>query len=189
VIDTFTRAIGGADQLDLAVMTSIMGQLQAMAIHNNLAILLVDHHRKNGGFDNNPVDDILGSTGKAAVCDCILGLYREQGKRGATLKITGRDIEERDLALEWDGLTCCWQSLGEAGEVKADSLKSDILQAIQELDAMGELPTTTRIASHCGHDKGNVSRCLAELSAIEKVRRGEKVGRERPYALGEVQQS
>jgi hypothetical protein len=186
IIDTLSRAVGRADQQDLAEMTSIVGSLQSMAQNNNIAMLVNDHHRKNNGFESSPVDDILGSTGKAAVADALMGLYREQGKHGATLKITGRDIEEQELALQWDGLLCCWQSMGSAFEVRTDTLKADIMNAIRELEEMGELPTTTRIATHISGDKGNVSRMLSELVGLGKVRRGEKIGRERPYILVEV---
>jgi hypothetical protein len=188
IIDTFSRAVGGADQLDLATMTNIMGQLQGMASHNGIGILLIDHHRKNAGIAANVIDDVLGSTGKAAIADCLMGLYREQGKHGATLKIIGREVEELELSLSWDGLLFCWQNLGDAGKVRADTTKADVLRALAELDEMGELPTTTRIARHADCDKGNASRALAELVSQGLARRGERVGREIPYLPIEVKQ-
>ncbi len=186
IIDTLSRAVGRADQQDLAEMTSIVGSLQSMSQNNNIAMLMNDHHRKNSGFESSPVDDLLGSTGKAAVADALMGLYREQGKHGATLKITGRDIEEQELALQWDGLLCCWQNLGAAGEVRKDSFNGAVIQAIRELEEMGEIPTTTRIAKHIDARTGHVSRALADLVGNGKIRRGEKVGREQPYSLVEV---
>jgi hypothetical protein len=188
IIDTFSRAVGGADQLDLAIMTNIMGQLQGMASHNGIGILLIDHHRKNAGIAANVIDDVLGSTGKAATADCLMGLYREQGKHGATLKIIGREVEELELSLSWDGLLFCWQNMGDAGKVRADTTKADVLRALSELDDMGEVPTTTRIARHAGCDKGNASRALAELVSQGLARRGERVGREIPYLPIEVKQ-
>jgi len=57
------------------------------------------------GFDADAIADILGSTGKGAVADSARELYRERGKAGAKLSITGRDIEERTLALTMDHST------------------------------------------------------------------------------------
>jgi len=183
IIDTLSRALGRADQLDSAEMTAIIGHMQYLAIQNDIALLLIDHHRKSGGFEASPIDDILGSTAKAAVADAVIGLYREQGKHGATLKITGRDLEEKELALEWDALNCCWQSLGDANEVREESLKGNVLQAIKSLTDDGEIPTTTRIAAFLNMDKGNVSRTLADLVTAGRVRKGTKVGREQPYEV------
>jgi hypothetical protein len=183
IIDSLSRAMGRADQLDLSEMTFICGALQTMAIQNNVSILAIDHHGKSAGFEGNPTDDVIGSTAKAATADTLLGLYREIGKHEATLKIIGREVEEQEIALEWDGFTCTWRSLGDAGTVRAETLKADILRAIRELTEMEELPTTTKIASHLKVNKGSVSKALAEIVVSGQVKRGEKVGRERPYVL------
>lgn len=181
VIDTLSRALGRADQQDLAEMTTILGTLQRVSQLFDLAILLIDHHRKPSGLVVNPIDDILGSTAKAAVADAAIGLFREQGKHGATLKVTGRDLEEIELALDWDSQTCCWHLLGEAGQVRKDSFQHDVLTAIQDLEMMGETPTTASIATHLGRDKAQVSRALAELVTTGQVLKGPKQGRTQPY--------
>lgn len=181
IVDTLSRAIGKADQLDQAEMTTIIGNLQQLATNADIAILLIDHHRKQNGFESNPIDDILGSTAKAAVADAALGLYREQGKHGATLKVTGRDLEEHDLALEFDSLTCCWQSLGAADDVREDSAQGDVMTAIRALAEDGKAPTTTRIAKFLSKNEGYISHVLGDLIATGKVRKGQKIGREQPY--------
>ena len=185
VLDTFSRVAGGSDQMDVAEMTTVLAGLQRTAQIYTLAIVLVDHHRKNQGFLSDPVDDVLGSRAKSAVADCLLGLYREQGKHEATLSMTGRDIEMRELAMAWDGLTCCWQALGEAGQVRKDSLKSEVLTAVRELLALGELATNKSITAHLDGDKGSVSRALADLVREGYVVKGEKMGRVQAYALGD----
>ena len=100
VVDTFSRAIGRADQMDVTAMTLAMGQLHHIAAHEDVALLLVDHHRKSAGreIDADPIDDIFGSTTKAGVVDAALGLYRQHGQKDATLKITGRDVEEPEMS-------------------------------------------------------------------------------------------
>ena len=94
IVDTLSRAAGMADQMDIAQMTGLLGPLQRIAQTYNMTILVVDHHRKSSGFAENPIDDIMGSTAKSAICDAALGLYKQQGKRGATLMLTGRDHGE-----------------------------------------------------------------------------------------------
>ncbi len=184
VIDTLRRALGRADESDPAEMTLVLGELQRMAQLHDLAILLIDHHRKPSGFAADPVDDILGTTAKAAVADAALGLYRSgQGKRETTLKAIGRDIDEVELALEWDGRTCCWQLLGEAGAVRKDTVNAEVREAIAALVDLGQVPSTARIARYLGKKQCNVSRSLGELLNAGQVVRGDKVGREVPYYL------
>ena len=50
VIDTLSKALGKADQLDPAEMTMVIGNLQYLSQSMNIAILVVDHHRKSNGF-------------------------------------------------------------------------------------------------------------------------------------------
>lgn len=183
VIDTLSRALGRADQQDLAEMTAILGNLQRVAQLFDLAVLLIDHHRKPAGMVVNPIDDILGSTAKAAVADAAIGLFREQGKHGATLKVTGRDLEELELALDWDPVTCCWHLLGEAGQVRKDSFQHEVLEAIQDLETMGETPTTSSIATHLDRNKAQVSRALAELVKAGQVKKRPKDGKTQPYQV------
>jgi hypothetical protein len=183
VIDTFARVAGRADQQDVGEMTAILANLQRAALDHDLALLCIDHHRKPAGMEANPIDDILGSTAKSAVADAAWGLYREQGAHAATLRVTGRDLDERELAMSFDALTMCWQPEGEAGQVRHDSLQANILAAIRDLGVMGELSTTTRIASHVGRDKPSVSRALAEMVNKGKVAKGAKVGRQQPYLI------
>jgi hypothetical protein len=142
---------------------------------------LIDHHRKTVGEDH--IDDLLGSTGKSAVADALLGLFRQRGQRIATLKVSGRDMEDQELALEWDGLLCCWQSLGGAEEVRKDTIKGEILNAIRDLVAVGEIPSTANIAAYIGRDRRNINHRLSDLLNQGKVVKGNKVGKLQPYYL------
>ena len=185
VIDTLSRATGRVDQMDLAEVTTVLEPLQRLALDRNSAILLIDHHRKKGNGSDDPVDDILGTTAKAAVVDAVLGLYRESGKRTSSLRVTGRDMEERELALGWDVSLCCWYPLNETDGVREDTVKGDVLQAVEEIRARGDLATTTSIADHLGKDKGNISHVLGDLEGERKIVKAQKQGREQPYEIPE----
>lgn len=181
VVDTISRALGGADQMDAAEMNVSMGNLQRFALERQICLLCVDHHRKSaGGGSGDPVDDILGATAKVGVSDAVLGLYRPDRQREATLKLVGRDIDDQELAITFDATIGCWQLLGTPAAVKAESVQAQILTAIQEL---GGQATTERIAKWLGKASSNVSTELGKLAEKGLVMRLEKQGREVVYVL------
>jgi len=181
VIDTLSRLLGRSDQLDLAEMTSLLGELQHLSQSKNVTILPIDHHRKRSGLGADPIDDLLGSTAKAAVADAVLALYRERGRQGVTLRVTGRDLEDRALALQWDVVTCCWQYQGDADEVGRSQMQAEILEAIDSLETLGELATGTRIAEQTGRDRTRVAKTIADMLNQGLIAKCDKVGREQPY--------
>ena len=185
VIDTLSRFLGRADQLDHAAMTVAIGELQRLAQMRDLTILTIDHHRKANAFASDPIDDILGSTAKSAILDAAWGLYKERGKQGATLRITGRDLIEMELSLQWDGLTCTWQLLGETDQVRKNTFRADVLDAIRALNTLGELATTAKIAEYLDKSNSYVSHTLADLLNNGDVIKAPKEGKEQPYALSQ----
>ncbi len=163
VVDTLSRAIDG-DQNDVAEMTSALTPLQETAHHFNCCVLLVDHHRKTGGAEPDAVSDVLGSTAKGAMCDTALGLYRQRGKPGAKLAVTGRDIEERTLELRFDSVTACWQL--DATE-QVTQKQRDLLEALADIAPA----TTADLAEATGRNKGTVLRQLCDFEARGLVQR------------------
>jgi DNA-binding transcriptional ArsR family regulator len=79
----------------------IIHALQELANRTATLILLVHHTRKAESIDN-PFSDILGSTGLQAASDALMVLKRKRGTNDATLFITGKEIEEKTLALRFD---------------------------------------------------------------------------------------
>jgi hypothetical protein len=134
-----------------------------MAHDQNCAIALVDHHNKLGSTD--AVAAILGSTAKGAIADTIWGLFRERGKSGARLVVTGRDIEERSLDLRFDGLTGCWQVEGETHALNPTERHRAILEALEDLGKSG----LEDIREAIGWDKGNTYKYTQDLVNEGKV--------------------
>lgn len=177
IIDTLSRAIKFKQQ-EVEESTEVFSLLQRLAIHYGITILGIDHNRKPGlnGVDD-VIDSVLGSTGKTAVADCIIGLFRARGETVATLKATGRDFEDKELSLKFDGLTCSWQLLGNAREVVTNKTILDILRKIEEL---GEEATQANLAEHTGLTKGFIS------TTVNKLRDDNIIiweGKGRPYVL------
>lgn len=159
VIDTLARTMSrGRDSDSVADMTDLLAPLQALALRLHLSILLVDHHRKPGPDVADMIDDILGSTAKTAVADAILGLYRKSGEAYAMLKITGRDVEEQEIALAWDGVHFQWRITEPRDDQQMLQRRISVkklLSQVEEIDvtlAASELgvsiPTARQILDH-----------------------------------------
>jgi RecA-family ATPase len=134
VIDTFSRAIF-TDQNDVREVTHELVPYQEMAHEMNGAILLIDHHKKSGGFNPDVIADILGSTAKGAMADTILGLYRQRGKPGAVLNVVGREVEETCLSLRMDWEHGLWEV--DTSEDGLTPQQREILDALVQLAPCG----------------------------------------------------
>ncbi len=180
VIDTLARSFSGRTDWDsIGQATGALAGIQELALLHNCAVLFVDHHRKSAGFDSDVIDDVMSSTGKTAVADVVLGLYRKRGERGATLKATGREVEDSTLGLYFDGSMCCWQLAEGADGMRMGSVQADIVAALRSL---GGKATVTELVGYLGKPQGNVSRELAELAAKGVIHK-ESSDRYSPYVL------
>ncbi len=189
IVDTLQRAVGGTSVVkDAAKLSKILGALQQFALRQHVAILLIHHSRKTasdlavGGGD--VIDDAMGGTEIAGVVDAMLGIYRKRGDTSATLRITGRDIGEHDLAIKFDKELFCWQVVGDADTVKENTLQAAIMET---LDQLGKVATLSQIAKYLERDKGNVKREIMELVNKGVLIALEKVGREIKYKRSDAQ--
>lgn len=167
IIDTMARALGKVDQNDQAAVGLIVGQLQRWAIEHDLCLLFVDHHKKPNATVNDLVSDVLGATSKTAVADCVMGLYRQRGQRDATLKITGRDLADRELSVAFDGGIGSWTLRGDADQVVNGEKMQQLIDALMTL---GEA-THRELYEVTGQDKSNSFTRIQELVARGIVER------------------
>lgn len=165
IVDTFSRAIQG-DQLDPAEMTGAVGSLQQYALSKGIALVIVDHMPKNSQ-SQNPIDHVYGSVAKAGVTDALWGLYKEQGKSGAKLAITGRDVPENELKLAFDTRGFFWHSEGNAYDVEMTARRQEILEALKILGASQE----KAIVEYTGQYKSHCHTRLQDLVGAGLVRR------------------
>ena len=177
-IDTFSRVNGRADQMDPNEMTQIYAALQGLALRHNLAIVVVDHHRKTARnpVESDPIDDILGSTAKASVLDCAIGLYRKHNSTDAVLKLVGRDFGDAEYALTWDPEHFTWQRKDEPKPPAKESRPTSILdrvhvnEIVEAIDALGSC-TLARLAAVVQIDKSNLFDLLKALVDAGVLRR------------------
>jgi len=109
----------------------------------------------------------------------LWGLYRKRGEHGATLRVTGRDLDENTLSLSFDRATRVWQLAEDENGVRAGSLQDAILQALDDLHGEASL---TELAGYLDKDASNVAKELAELEGKGKVGR-KSSKRFAPYVL------
>lgn len=136
---------------DYAVMTG----LQQWATRNGVSVLVL-HHTKKGGADD-PLEALSGSNGLSACADTTLVLDRSG--EGITLYVRGRDVEEKETALRFDG--GMWSVLGAAAEVKRSDERTAILTV---LTAATEPLNPREIAIEADMKRNNVDRLLGKMA-------------------------
>jgi len=135
------------------------------------SILLIHHARKTRSDD--PLDEILGSTGQTAAVDNILVLKRERNSQTAILHLIPRDFESAELELRFEK---GWRIEGivEKGLMLAEEQKK-IVEAVKNLEKMGEEATIKNIAQTLKKNSGAVKVALSDLTkkgVVIRKRRG-----------------
>ena len=145
--------------------------LQRIASETGVAIVIVHHLRKSSanGAEADPFEKVSGTLGLSGAADTVLVLDRDS--RGATLYGRGRDIEDIDMAVEFDRQSCRWRPLGDAAEVRRSDERKAILAALAK--AEGPL-SPGEVAKLLGRSRDAVQQTLGRM-----VRDGEiaKAGR------------
>lgn len=181
IIDTLARIARTRRKEQETIIAERIDMLQRWAGEHNVAVLFVHHHRKSGASISDLVDDVMGATSLTGSADGVLGLYRGRGQRGAELRMTGRDLPERELALEFDRQLNCWQLIGEAGTVRSDSIQGMIL-AVLASDFDGAA-TVAELAQALERHRENIRKEVEELVTKGKLERAGAKGRQHLYRL------
>jgi hypothetical protein len=105
--------------------------LKRLADEFGVAILALAHCRKLGATD--PLEEVSGTLGLTGAADAVLVLRRERGQHDAALYVTGRDVEEQELALSWDPRFKSWSVLGEASEYRVNKERQEVLNLLHKL--------------------------------------------------------
>jgi len=136
---------------------SVGGALQSLAQERHVCILLIYHNRKTEGED--PLDDVIGSTGLTAAADAVLVLRRGRGQADATLFVTGRDLEEQELALKFHPQEGLWKLMGAASEYAMSQERQEILSILRNVGPK----TVTQMANILGKSKDATRMNLARM--------------------------
>ncbi|MBV9228054.1 MAG: bifunctional DNA primase/polymerase [Chloroflexi bacterium] len=158
IIDTLAmmRQAGKANGNIYQEDYQFIAQLKDLADRYHVCILLVHHLRKSDATDT--FDEVSGSTGLTGAADATMILKRERGKADGTLHITGRDVEEQELAMKLDSATSTWTMLGPAEAQRQSQETADILNAIAEGHT-----TPKEIAAALGKKADTIRRKLSRM--------------------------
>ena len=131
--------------------------IQKLAIEKGVAIVLV-HHTRKGQSEVYALDDVLGSTGLTAGADCILMLKRAPD--GNELFVTGRDVEEQQLAIKHNNKTGLWKLIGNTKFTRMSKAHAEIYNILIQRGPLTnkEICDVTKKASN------NVSGLLARMA-------------------------
>ena len=114
IVDTLGRVMPPAQQGESTYQRDyrVGVALKRLADERPGTSLLVNHHDRKAGADDF-VDAVSGTHGFAGAADTIVVLDRPRQESTATLKVTGRDVIEREAALTFDGQVGTWTLAGD----------------------------------------------------------------------------
>jgi hypothetical protein len=158
--------------------------LHKLANEHEVAIILVHHTRKTKADD--VFEEISGSHGLTGVADTMLVIKRPRGEADAILHVTGRDVEEQELALRFDKTTGAWTYLGDAREVCASQQRQTVFELLK---AKGNATVQDVLAALSENQKTKVSEGSVKMLLTRMVSAGELLRTGRGvYALATVNQ-
>ncbi len=105
-------------------------EVKRVADQHSVPVVAVHHTRKAAADDF--IDSVSGTNGLAGAADSIIVLKRSRGQADAVLHVTGRDVEEQELALNFDAHIGTWALLGDAQEWRMSDTRRQIIEVIRE---------------------------------------------------------
>jgi hypothetical protein len=170
VIDVLAkvRKPTGNKQLYEADYEALTG-LTRLAAELGLAIVVVHHTRKMGSDDL--METVSGSFGISGAADAVLILANRAS--GTVLDIRGRDVESRELAIEFSKESCRWRILGMASEVHSSNQRGRVLAALEDADeglAVAEIVVAAQLRNRNAADI--LLFRMTTDGEIERVKRG-----------------
>jgi hypothetical protein len=130
--------------------------IHQLANDRGMAAVALHHTRKMEADD--PIDTISGTLGIAGAADTCLVLSRTP--KGTTLYVRGRDVEEKEHAVVFNGETCRWSLLGDAVEVHRSETRKSILEVLAEAT---EALSPEQIAAATGIKRNAVDQRLYKM--------------------------
>ena len=103
--------------------------VQELGIRRGVAMFALYHTRKAESSDF--VETVQGTFGTAGAADTIIVVTRSRSEADATLYVTGRDLEERELALRFAPEVGSWSLLGDAAEYGLAETRREILDLVR----------------------------------------------------------
>ena len=131
-------------------------KIKKVADSRNIGILLIHHTRKAESED--VYDTVLGTTGITGAADTVIVLTKNNNM--ITLNVRGRDVEEAELALEFDNINMNFTLIGDAREYSLTNDRKEIVTMLRGTKGSLKLK---EIANALGKESSNVRHRLQKL--------------------------
>jgi hypothetical protein len=132
-------------------------RLQELAHELGIAILIVHHNRK--AADADWMNEISGSQGIAGGADTIIIIKRDRAAADAVLHVSGRDVDEQELALKFDKDTGRWTIIGDAQEHRQSETRRSVFGLLSVQGPM----TPKEISDELGIKRNAVKQMLRRM--------------------------
>jgi hypothetical protein len=149
--------------------------LKTVADRHAVTMLVLTHTRKSAAED--VFDTVNGSLGLTGAADGVLVLARERGQFDAVLHVTGRDIDEREIALGFSQQSCSWTVLGNADRLRVGKSQTAVVKVLES--AKGPL-SPSEVAAITGTDRNTVGVMLWRMA-----KQGMLINNEGKYSLAD----
>lgn len=131
IIDTFAKVrpkSNGRGRIYDEDYAALSG-LKRFADAKHVAIIVIHHTSKASSDD--PFATVSGTLGLTGAADAIVIMKRERGRMDAVLHITGRDVEEQEIAINFDSRICTWTAMGDADGYRLTEERAAILEVLR----------------------------------------------------------
>jgi len=137
--------------------------LRKLAADLEIAILVVHHTKKTTEVVQTPLEKILGSTGITATVETVLVLQNVPGTMDRTLHVTGKDVEQAEFYLSWNGAG--YNFCKDAVEAALGSTQRMVLEYVKDNPQCSQ----GSISKSLSKDQGQISKILAQLIARSAI--------------------
>jgi len=147
-----------------------LGELKCVADDYGIPFLILHHTRKQKDEGGDFLGEVSGTQAIAGAVDSVLVLKRARLSNTLTLGITGRDVDEQELALTRDEI-CGWVLEGDAEEFALSRNARRILAFLRDNGVCGPKEISDGTGLTAGTIRGTLPRMLANRQ-IELISRG-----------------
>jgi len=168
IVDTLQK-MRGTRKRDAGVYEDdykVVAGFKTLADEFQIPIMLVTHLNKQGNED--PIMAVSGTAGLTGSADTILVLQREKNDPNAVLYVRGRDVNEHEVAIQFDNQTGKWTRLGKADDFRLSEGRRQIIRALTE--NAGQM-TPKEIAEVTGQKPANTRYYLSKMAREGEVKR------------------
>ena len=133
-----------------------VGALKRIADKRGIGIVVI--HHTNKGEKADFLESVSGTMGITGAADTIIVLRRDRNAEEGTIEVTGRDVGEQAIAVNFDEGN--WIYKGEAHVVRATAVQEEILELMKEEDKPLRLSELARLA---GRKAGGFKKTLDRM--------------------------